>query len=157
MPRRSSTRFQLQPQQSSPPPPPQSINGDNPSTGDDPMLQLRTQWKWAAFSQFFFTFNHLFAMNDVSLNVCRISTCFSSNMHPDTRIGYRRRPCPWFVHCPAAYHAETPLYPLIRPESLVRSHLYPTSQYQSDLFTASTIGKQPYENSTVNATPQRTP
>ncbi|PFH53210.1 hypothetical protein AMATHDRAFT_1625 [Amanita thiersii Skay4041] len=28
---------------------------------------LRTQWKWAAFSQFFFTFSPLFAMNDVSL------------------------------------------------------------------------------------------
>ncbi|KAJ7194258.1 hypothetical protein C8J57DRAFT_1108823 [Mycena rebaudengoi] len=29
---------------------------------------LRTHWKWAAFSQFFFTFPHLFSMEDVSLN-----------------------------------------------------------------------------------------
>ncbi|KAJ7116297.1 hypothetical protein C8R44DRAFT_792106 [Mycena epipterygia] len=29
--------------------------------------QLRTHWKWAAFSQFFYTFSHLFAMDDVSL------------------------------------------------------------------------------------------
>ncbi|KAJ7123339.1 hypothetical protein C8R46DRAFT_928223, partial [Mycena filopes] len=28
---------------------------------------LRTHWKWAAFSQFFYTFSHLFAMEDVSL------------------------------------------------------------------------------------------
>ncbi|KAI0723682.1 hypothetical protein C8Q72DRAFT_981055 [Fomitopsis betulina] len=28
---------------------------------------LRRQWKWAAFSQFFYTFTHLFAMNDVTL------------------------------------------------------------------------------------------
>lgn len=30
---------------------------------------LRRQWKWAAFSQFFYTFTHLFAMNDVTLVV----------------------------------------------------------------------------------------
>ncbi|KAJ7573887.1 hypothetical protein C8J56DRAFT_980774 [Mycena floridula] len=29
---------------------------------------LRTHWKWAAFSQFFFTFSQLFAMDDVPLN-----------------------------------------------------------------------------------------
>jgi hypothetical protein len=44
----------------------------SPPTPDfhEPLSKLRTQWKWAAFSQFFFTFNHLFAMNEVSLNVC---------------------------------------------------------------------------------------
>lgn len=30
---------------------------------------LRTNWKWAAFSQFFFTFNPLFNMDDVNLAV----------------------------------------------------------------------------------------
>ncbi|KAF7330390.1 DALR-1 domain-containing protein [Mycena venus] len=31
------------------------------------LAQLRTNWKWAAFSQFFYTFSHLFQMEDVSL------------------------------------------------------------------------------------------
>ncbi|KAJ6570295.1 hypothetical protein DFH09DRAFT_1154608 [Mycena vulgaris] len=31
------------------------------------LARLRTHWKWAAFSQFFYTFSHLFAMEDVSL------------------------------------------------------------------------------------------
>lgn len=30
---------------------------------------LRRQWKWAAFSQFFYTFSNLFAMPDLSLTV----------------------------------------------------------------------------------------
>lgn len=42
---------------------------------DDPFATeislLRRQWKWAAFSQFFYTFATLFAMPDVSLTVCR--------------------------------------------------------------------------------------
>lgn len=41
---------------------------------DDPFATeislLRRQWKWAAFSQFFYTFAALFAMPDVSLTVC---------------------------------------------------------------------------------------
>lgn len=40
---------------------------------DDPFHEqvalLRRQWKWAAFSQFFYTFAPLFAMNDVNLTV----------------------------------------------------------------------------------------
>ncbi|KAJ7671700.1 hypothetical protein DFH06DRAFT_122957 [Mycena polygramma] len=31
------------------------------------LANLRKHWKWAAFSQFFYTFSHLFAMEDVSL------------------------------------------------------------------------------------------
>ncbi|KAF8638187.1 hypothetical protein AX17_002384 [Amanita inopinata Kibby_2008] len=38
-----------------------------PPTFSENLAILRTQWKWAAFSQFFFTFSPLFAMNDVSL------------------------------------------------------------------------------------------
>jgi NADH:ubiquinone oxidoreductase subunit 3 (subunit A) len=50
---------------------------------DDPFATeislLRRQWKWAAFSQFFYTFAMLFAMPDVSLTVCRpISLSFKS-------------------------------------------------------------------------------
>jgi hypothetical protein len=40
---------------------------------DDPFASqvslLRRQWKWAVFSQFFYTFATLFAMPDVSLTV----------------------------------------------------------------------------------------
>ncbi|KAJ7677324.1 hypothetical protein B0H17DRAFT_1079375 [Mycena rosella] len=32
------------------------------------LARLRSHWKWAAFSQFFYTFSHLFAMEDVSLS-----------------------------------------------------------------------------------------
>ena len=32
--------------------------------------QLRHHWKWAAFCQFFFIFFDLFAINDISLDVC---------------------------------------------------------------------------------------
>ncbi|KAG6873033.1 hypothetical protein C0995_003789 [Termitomyces sp. Mi166 len=62
MPPRASTR--AQPRVDSPPAPSIPQEAFEP----DPLKQLRTNWKWAAFSQFFFTFNHLFAMNDVSLN-----------------------------------------------------------------------------------------
>ncbi|KAJ7844367.1 hypothetical protein B0H14DRAFT_2278678, partial [Mycena olivaceomarginata] len=45
---------------------------DYPAEEADPsvknLAQLRTNWKWAAFSQFFYTFSHLFQMEDVSLN-----------------------------------------------------------------------------------------
>ena len=44
---------------------------------DDPFATetslLTRQWKWAAFSQFFYTFAALFAMPDVSLTVCHFS------------------------------------------------------------------------------------
>ena len=55
-------------------PPPRSPSPTH-NIFNEPLTQLRTQWKWAAFSQFFFTFNHLFAMNDVSLNVYIHSQC----------------------------------------------------------------------------------
>jgi len=41
-----------------------------PDSNPDNLSILRTQWRWAAFSQFFFTFSPLFAMNDVSIAVC---------------------------------------------------------------------------------------
>ncbi|KAK7454556.1 hypothetical protein VKT23_011309 [Stygiomarasmius scandens] len=44
-----------------------SAPNDPPSLPQD-LLILRTQWKWAAFSQFFFTFSQLLAMDDVTLN-----------------------------------------------------------------------------------------
>ncbi|KAJ3809360.1 hypothetical protein F5876DRAFT_44013 [Lentinula aff. lateritia] len=38
-----------------------------PQSLPENLVVLRKQWKWAAFSQFFFTFSPLFAMDDVSL------------------------------------------------------------------------------------------
>lgn len=44
----------------------------------DPNVQeLRRQWKWAAFSQFFFTFGSLFNMADVTANVSFYATFFA--------------------------------------------------------------------------------
>jgi len=68
MPRRTSTRVT-----SSVPPQTTAVSLQLPASVEDPtILQLRRHWKWAAFSQFFFTFNALFAMNDVTLIVSTI-------------------------------------------------------------------------------------
>jgi hypothetical protein len=65
MPRRTSARVA-----SSATPQATSVAFQLPAPAADPnVFQLRRHWKWAAFSQFFFTFNALFAMNDVTLIV----------------------------------------------------------------------------------------
>ena len=69
---------------------------------DDPFAPqvslLRRQWKWAAFSQFFYTFATLFAMPDVSLSVRHLS-----------QIAFFFATCPRFV---ASYTSlDTPLHP----------------------------------------------
>ncbi|EIW84183.1 hypothetical protein CONPUDRAFT_163372 [Coniophora puteana RWD-64-598 SS2] len=63
MPRRNPARQQPRP---SPPPPPQRLPPPPPQLSDD-VLQLRRHWKWAAFSQFFYTFNQLFGTNDITI------------------------------------------------------------------------------------------
>ncbi|KAJ7510268.1 hypothetical protein B0H11DRAFT_1958230 [Mycena galericulata] len=64
MPRRAAPRpvelQHLNTHQESPIPSSSDLSSQN-------LAVLRTHWKWAAFSQFFFTFSHLFAMEDVSL------------------------------------------------------------------------------------------
>ncbi|KAH0833157.1 hypothetical protein J3R83DRAFT_12183 [Lanmaoa asiatica] len=62
MPRRTSTRTVTSPATPQAPAIPQL---DTPY--DSNIHQLRCHWKWAAFSQFFFTFGPLFAMPDVTL------------------------------------------------------------------------------------------
>lgn len=56
---------------------------------DDPFAAevslLRRQWKWAAFSQFFYTFATLFAAPDVSLTVC-LPVSFLSKSRPPSRL-----------------------------------------------------------------------
>ncbi|KAI5998817.1 hypothetical protein EDD15DRAFT_2242005 [Pisolithus albus] len=46
---------------------------------DPNVSQLRRQWQWAAFSQFFFTFNTLFAMTDVALVDIENDLAYSTN------------------------------------------------------------------------------
>ncbi len=62
---------------------------------DDPFASqvslLRRQWKWAAFSQFFYTFATLFAMPGVSLNVRPLfpslpNRIFSRDLSPPGRV-----------------------------------------------------------------------
>ncbi|GLB40648.1 putative PHD zinc finger [Lyophyllum shimeji] len=74
MPRRVPAR--AQPQEESPPNEPVSQQ----ATTFDPLKQLRTNWKWAAFSQFFFSFSHLFAMDDVSLKAIEEDLVHGSNI-----------------------------------------------------------------------------
>lgn len=51
-----------------------------PASSLDPNVsQLRRQWQWAAFSQFFFTFNALFAMTDVALADIENDLAYSTN------------------------------------------------------------------------------
>ena len=69
MPRRSAQSAVLATSASSTP---RRDNSTFPPS-DDPfqaeLFVLRRQWKWAAFSQFFYTFATLFAMEDVMLSV----------------------------------------------------------------------------------------
>lgn len=75
MPRRTSTRLT-----SSVTPQAPSVSFQLPASDADPsVLQLRRHWKWAAFSQFFFTFNALFAMTDVTLIDVENDLAYSTN------------------------------------------------------------------------------
>ncbi|KAG5641076.1 hypothetical protein DXG03_006066 [Asterophora parasitica] len=75
MPRRVSAR-NAPPREESPPSHPAALQ----VSFSEALTQLRTHWKWAAFSQFFFTFNHLFAMNDVSLNAIEEDFVYGTNV-----------------------------------------------------------------------------
>ncbi|KAG1882064.1 hypothetical protein F4604DRAFT_1921760 [Suillus subluteus] len=75
MPRRTSARLT-----SSVTPQAPSVSFQLPASDADPnILQLRRHWKWAAFSQFFFTFNTLFAMSDVTLIDIENDLAYSTN------------------------------------------------------------------------------
>ncbi|KAG0708112.1 hypothetical protein DFH29DRAFT_1047975 [Suillus ampliporus] len=75
MPRRTSARLT-----SSATPQASSVSFQLPTQDADPsILLLRRHWKWAAFSQFFFTFNALFAMNDVTLIDIENDLAYSTN------------------------------------------------------------------------------
>lgn len=121
MPRRSSTRTTItieDPPHHSPPPPLPVV------LFPEDVVKLRTQWKWAAFSQFFFTFSHILAMNDVTLTVCFLISFLYLPWGPQIMgivsfIGYRKRFDSRSQHCSAAYHAEVVVYIIIRPESIV--------------------------------------
>ncbi|KAJ3734153.1 hypothetical protein DFJ43DRAFT_1130808 [Lentinula guzmanii] len=63
MPRRASSRYTT----AKPAPEQYTSSATFPEFLSEDLVILRKQWKWAAFSQFFFTFSPLFAMDDVSL------------------------------------------------------------------------------------------
>ena len=65
MPRRASARTVTSPAPSQAHSAPQQLE----TPYDANIHQLRRHWKWAAFSQFFFTFSPLLAMTDVTLTV----------------------------------------------------------------------------------------
>jgi hypothetical protein len=79
MPRRAAAR--ATPASSTP-----LTDGTHIPQPDDPFASqvslLRRQWKWAAFSQFFYTFAALFAMQDLSLTVRRLSPPLSNRVPP---------------------------------------------------------------------------
>lgn len=54
----------------------QDLPASQPDLKAENLAILRTQWRWAAFSQFFFTFFPLFALHDVSLEVCNRSNIY---------------------------------------------------------------------------------
>lgn len=77
MPRRTSNRV-IYPSSTTYQPP--AVPSQPPASSLDPNIsQLRRQWQWAAFSQFFFTFNALFAMTDVALADIENDLAFSTN------------------------------------------------------------------------------
>jgi hypothetical protein len=59
----------------------------------DNLLLLRRQWKWAAFSQFFYTFAQLFAAPDIVLTVSILFAFNPSSLlliaHVGSLAGYR--------------------------------------------------------------------
>ncbi|KAF9533716.1 hypothetical protein CPB83DRAFT_405954 [Crepidotus variabilis] len=72
MPRRANLQVAIQP--------PPSLESDIQTEN---LAALRKQWRWAAFSQFFFTFSHLFAMTDVTIaDVERDLTCNTRQVIP---------------------------------------------------------------------------
>lgn len=80
--------------------------------------QLRTHWKWANLSQFFFTFSQLFAMDDVSLNVSiQITLSFIplATSHPNLHrlVGHRRRSRARKQHSTPPHHGQTLVYSIL--------------------------------------------
>ncbi|KDR79058.1 hypothetical protein GALMADRAFT_244816 [Galerina marginata CBS 339.88] len=74
MPRRSKTRAS-NPHTSvttSPPPPQHDSQSEN-------LVLLRRQWRWAAFSQFFYTFSPLFAMGDITISDIETDLVYQTN------------------------------------------------------------------------------
>jgi hypothetical protein len=83
-------------------------DGTHNQQQDDPFVAqvslLRRQWKWAVFSQFFYTFANLFAVTDLSLTVRHFSLPFSFL----NRVLFRDLPLPCRV-ISLTQHIPTPL------------------------------------------------
>ena len=127
------------------PPPPQPPTPEE-ETYLANLTLLRRNWKWAVFSQFYFTFAPLFAMHDIPISVSKpsASSPILANQQPLIfTLGYRRRPCSLHSRTHPACHVQVTLCTYPRQEDHVRKsillphdHLTPsfrTDNWQSSL------------------------
>ena len=127
--------------------PDKHTNSSPPSISN--IALLRQQWKWAAFSLFFYTFSPLFAMSDVTLNVS-----FNSNVHGPYIHTIRQDIERDLIHAtsdvlPRIMHRLLYTLSYDRKVSYVffpPSHFHPLMT----VILALTIGKQPFANSTTS-------
>jgi hypothetical protein len=90
MPRRAAAR-------ATPPSSTPLTDGTHNPQSDHPFATqalLRRQWKWAVFSQFFYTFATLFAMSDGSLSVRHLFPSLPSRPLPRLGPPWPRHICP---------------------------------------------------------------
>ena len=131
------------------PPPPQP-----PTPEDEAYLAnlalLRRNWKWAVFSQFYFTFAPLFAMYDVPISVSKPNASppiLATQWPLIFASGHRRRPCSLHPCTHPTRNAQVTLCTYPRQEDHVRrsiplshGHLTPSFQNrQLAVFPAQTI------------------
>jgi hypothetical protein len=122
---------------------------NSPAPSISNIALLRQQWKWAAFSLFFYTFSPLFAMSDVTLNVSFNSRCswpsysFISQDIESDLIHATSDVLPRIMH--------RLLYTLSYDRKVSYVFFSPSHFYASiTVILALTIGKQPFANNTAS-------
>lgn len=110
---------------------------------------LRRQWRWAAFSQFFYTFAQLLQMPDVLLTVSILSCgtelktlplVYSCSWLP--RVGHRGRSCTRNRHISPSNYAQIIVHHVTRQKIDVRIYVFSATCKSSLLCLASITGKQ---------------
>ena len=95
MPRPSTRSTRLIDHRPPPSPPPPSTPALEEEACLANLTLLRRNWKWAVFSQFYFTFAQLFAMDDVPISVSKSNAYYFLLPNPQSPIlplGHRGRP-----------------------------------------------------------------